>query len=73
MAMALGLSLMSTAPIVMAATGLLCVAFWFRREQVASVVDEPCWVSVLRECELAAAVLLSLAVLVAGRGVLPLA
>ncbi len=73
MAMAIGLSLMSTAPIVMASTGLLCVALWFRGEQAPSVVEEPCWAPVLRECELAAAVLLSLAVLVAGRGVLPLA
>lgn len=72
MAMALGLSLMSTAPIVMASTGLLCVALWFRGDQAPSVVEGSCWVSVIRECELAAAVLLSLAVLVAGRGVLPL-
>ncbi|TKB87413.1 MAG: phosphatase PAP2 family protein [Nitrospira sp.] len=73
LAMAIGLSLMSAAPIVMAAVGLLCVALWFRGEQAPSVVEEPCWAPVLRECELAAAVLLSLAVLVAGRGVLPLA
>ena len=72
MAMALGLSLMSTAPIVMAAVGLLCVAFWLRGDQAPNVVEESCWVPVLRECELVAAVLLSLAVLVAGRGVLPL-
>ena len=70
--MALGLSLMSTAPIVMASTGLLCVALWFRGDQAPNVVEESCWVSVIRECELAAAVLLSLAILVAGRGVLPL-
>ncbi len=56
----------------MASTGLLCVALWFRRDHAQSVVEEPCWVPVLRECELAAAVLLSLAILVAGRGVLPL-
>ena len=71
MATALGLSLMSMAPIVMAAVGLLCVALWLRGEQAPSVVEESCWIPVLRECELAAAVLLSLAVLVAGRGVLP--
>jgi hypothetical protein len=71
-AMALGLSLMSTAPIVMAAVGLLCVAIWFREDQAPSVAEESCWVPVIRECELAAAVLLSLAILVAGRGVLPL-
>ena len=72
MAMALGLSLMSTASIVMASTGLLCVALWFRGDQASSVVEESCWVPVVRECELAAAVLLTLAALVAGRGVLPL-
>jgi undecaprenyl-diphosphatase len=72
MAMALGLSLMSTAPIVMAAVGLLCVALWLRGDQAPSVVEESCWVPVLRECELAAAVLLSLAVLVAGRGIFSL-
>jgi len=72
MAMALGLSLMSTTPIVMAAVGLLCVAFWFRGDQAPNIMEESCWVPVLRECELAAAVLLSLAILVAGRGVLPL-
>lgn len=71
-AMALGLSLMSTAPIVMAATGLLCVAFWLRRDQGPSGVEESSRVPVLKECELVAAVLLSLAILVAGRGVLPL-
>jgi undecaprenyl-diphosphatase len=71
MAMALGLSLMSTAPIVMAAAGLLCVAFRLRGDQVLSVVEESCWVPVLRECELAAAVLFSLAILVAGRGIMP--
>ena len=72
MAMALGLSLMSTAPIVMAATGLLCAACWFRGAQVPEEAEEARWVPVLRECELAAAVLLSLAVLVAWRGILPL-
>ncbi|MCS6294167.1 MAG: phosphatase PAP2 family protein [Nitrospira sp.] len=72
MAMALGLSLMSTAPIVMAATGLLCVAFWLRGDQGPSGVEESSRVPVLKECELVAAVLLSLAILVAGRGVLPL-
>lgn len=71
MAMALGLSLMSAAPIVMAAAGLLCVALWLRGDQAPSVVEESSRVSVLRECELVAAVLLSLAILVAGRGVLP--
>jgi undecaprenyl-diphosphatase len=72
MAMALGLSLMSTAPIVMAAAGLLCVAFWLRGDQVPRGVEESCWVPVLRECELVAAVLLSLAILVAGRGIFSL-
>lgn len=72
MAMALGLSLMSTAPIVMAAAGLLCVAFWFRGGQAPSVVEESYWVPVVRGCELAGAVLLSLVILVAFRGVLPL-
>lgn len=72
LAMALGLSLLSMAPIVMAAAGLLCVALWLRRDQVPSNVEECRWVPVLRECELAAAVLLSLAVLIAGRGILPL-
>ena len=72
MAMALGLSLLSTAPIVMAAAGLLCVALWLRRGQVPSKAEESRWVPVLRECELTAAVLLSLAILVAFRGVLPL-
>jgi len=72
MAMAMGLSFMSTAPIVMSATGLLWVAIWFRGDQVPSVVEEPCWVPVFRECELAAAVLMSLVILVAFRGVLPL-
>jgi len=70
-ATALGLSLMSTAPIVMAAAGLLCVALWLRRDQAPRVVEESSGVSVLRECELVAAVLLSLAILVAGRGTLP--
>lgn len=73
MAMALGLSLMSMAPMVMAAVGLLSVALWFRADQVPSVVEESCWVSVLRECELVGAILLSLVILVAFRGVLPLA
>lgn len=72
MAMALGLSLMSTAPIVMAAVGLLCVALWFRGDQAPSVVEESYWVPVVRECELAGAALLSLVILVAFRGVLPL-
>lgn len=72
LAMALGLSLMSTAPIVMAAVGLLCVSCWFRGEQPASGGQESTWLPVLRVCELAAAVLLSLAVLLAGRGILPL-
>jgi hypothetical protein len=72
LAMGLGLSLMSTAPIVMAAVGLLCVALWLRGEQTPGTAEGPPWVPVLRECELAAAVLLSLAVLVAGRGILPL-
>ncbi len=72
MAMALGLSLMSTAPIVMAAAGLLCVALWFRGDQAPGAAEESCWVPVLRECELVVVLLLSLAVLVAGRGVLPL-
>lgn len=72
MAMALGLSLMSTAPIVMAATGLLCAAFWFRGDQAVSEVEESRWVPVVRECELAGAVLFSLAVLLAGRGIFPL-
>jgi membrane-associated phospholipid phosphatase len=71
MAMAIGLSLMSTAPIVMAAAGLLCVAFWFRGDPVQNIAEESCWIPVVREGELAAVVLLSLAVLVAGRGVLP--
>lgn len=71
MATALGLSLMSTAPIVMAAVGLLCVAFWLRGDQAPSGVEKPSWVPVLREYELVTAVLLSLTVLVAGRGVLP--
>lgn len=72
MAMALGVSLMSTAPIVMASTGLLCVALWLRGDQAPNAMEESCWISVLRECELIGAVLLSLAILVAGRGVLPL-
>lgn len=72
MATALGLSLMSTAPIVMAAAGLLCVAVWIRGEQAPGTAEESGWVPVLRECEWGAAVLLSLAVLVAGRGILPL-
>ena len=72
MAMAIGLSLMSAAPIVMAAVGLLCVALWLRGDQATSRMEESRWIPVLRECELVAAVLLSLAVLVAGRGVLPL-
>lgn len=72
MATALGLSLMSTAPIVIAAAGLLCVAFWLRGDQTPGGVEEPCWLPVFRECELVAAVLLSLAILVAGRGILPL-
>ena len=69
--MALGLSLMSTAPIVMAATGLLCVAFWLRGDQAPGGAEGSSRVPVLRECELVTAVLLSLAILVAGRGVLP--
>lgn len=72
MAMALGLSMMSTAPMVMAAAGFLCVALWIRGEQPPGTAEEYRWVSGLRECELGAAVLLSLAVLVAGRGILPL-
>ncbi|MDP3092320.1 MAG: phosphatase PAP2 family protein [Nitrospira sp.] len=72
LATAIGLSVMSTAPIVMASTGLLCVALWFRGEQAENVVEEPCWVPVVRDCELAGAVLLSLVILVALRGVLPL-
>lgn len=70
--MAIGLSLMSTAPIVMAAAGLLCVALWLREKQRPSAAEEAGWIPVLRECELLAAVLLSVAILVAGRGVLPL-
>lgn len=70
--MAVGLSLMSTAPIVMAAVGLLCVSCWFRGEQAASGGEESNWLPVLRECEMVAAGALSLAVLVAGRGILPL-
>lgn len=69
MAIAIGLSLMSAAPIVMAAVGLLCVALWVRGDQMPNTVQESCWVSVLRECELAAAVLLSVTILVTGRGV----
>ncbi len=72
LAMVLGLSLMSTAPIVMAAVGLLCVSYWLRGEQAASEGEESNWLPVLRECELAAAGVLSLAVLVAGRGILSL-
>lgn len=72
MAMALGLSLMTTAPIVMAAVGLLCVAFWLRGDQVPSGVEGSGWLPLLRECELVAVLLLSLAILLAGRGILPL-
>jgi len=72
LAMALGLSLMSASPIVMAAVGLLCVALWFREDREGTAAEEPRWISVLRECELMAAVLGSLVILTAGRGFLPL-
>lgn len=72
MAMALGLSLMTTAPIVMAAVGLLCVAFWLRGDQVPSGVEGSRWLPLLRECELVAVLLLSLAILLAGRGIFSL-
>jgi len=72
LAMAIGLSLMSTAPLVMAAAGLLGLALWFRGDQIPAVGETPCGIAVSRECELAGAVLLSLVILVAFRGVLPL-
>ena len=71
--MALGLSLISTAPIVMAAAGSLGLALRLRGDQIPGVEEESRWVAVFRECEMAAAVLLSLIILVAFRGVLPLA
>lgn len=73
LAMALGLSLMSTAPIVMAAAGSLGLALWLRGDQIPGVEEESRWLAVFRECEMAAAILLSLIILVAFRGVLPLA
>ena len=72
MALAMGLSLMSTAPIVIAAAGLLCVALWLREDQTAIAGEQSYWGGVLRECELLVAVAGTLAILVAGRGVLPL-
>ncbi len=72
MAMAIGLSLMSTAPIVLAAVGLLCAALWLRENRIPAAAEEPCGIAVLRECELLAAVLASGAILIAARGILPL-
>ncbi|MCC6140063.1 MAG: phosphatase PAP2 family protein [Nitrospira sp.] len=72
MAMAIGLSLMSTAPLVMAAAGLLCVALWLREDRMSAAAEDSRGIAVLRECELMGAVLASGAILLAGRGILPL-
>lgn len=70
--MALGFSLMTTAPLVMAAVGLLCVGLWVcgAQDRDASGVSRS--VAIVREGELLAMVLLSLAILFAGRGVFSL-
>lgn len=72
MAIALGLSLMTASPLVMAATGFLCVGVWVRGGQRDETVETTRSLVIVRECELVAAVLLSLAVLAVGRGVLHL-
>lgn len=71
MAIGLGLSLMTAAPLVMAAVGLLCVGLWIDESQ-SPAADVSRSTAIVREGELMAAVLLSLAILIAGRGVIPL-
>lgn len=72
MAVALGLSLMTAAPLVMAAAGFLCTGLWARRGQSEEAVEATRSLAIVRECELLAAVVLSLAVLGVGRGALSL-
>lgn len=72
MAIGLGLSLMTAAPLVMAAAGLLCVGLWICGGQDRDTSEASGSVAIVRECELLAMVLLSLAILFEGRGVFPL-
>ena len=72
MAVALGLSLMTAAPLVMAAAGFLCTGLWVRWGQSEEAVEATRSLAIVRECELLAAVVLSLVVLGVGRGALSL-
>lgn len=72
MAIALGLSLMTASPLVMAAAGFLCLGLWVCEEQNQNTAEDSRSLAIVRDGELVAAVLLSLAVLVVGRGALHL-
>jgi membrane-associated phospholipid phosphatase len=71
-AIALGLSLMTASPLVMAAAGFLCLGLWICEEQNQNTAEDSRSLAIVRNGELVAAVLLSLAVLVVGRGALHL-
>jgi len=72
LAIALGLSLMTVSPLVMAAVGFLCLGLWAYEDRRQDTTEDSQSLAIVRECELVAAVLLSLAVLTVGRGVLSL-
>lgn len=72
MAIALGLSLMTGSPLVMAAVGFLCVGLWVSGDQKDEMVEPSRSKMIVRDSELVAVVLLSLVVLVAGRGAISL-
>lgn len=72
LAIVLGLSLMTASPLVMAAAGFLCVGLWAYEDRSQDTTENSRSLAIVREGELLAAVLLSLAVLVVGRGALSL-
>ena len=72
MAIALGLSLMTASPLVMAAAGFLCLGLWVCEEQNQNTPEDSRSLAIVRAGELVVAVLLSFAVLTVGRGALSL-
>ena len=67
---AYGLAAMTTSPLVLASVGFACLAAWFAAAE-ASGQDRPPARAMMREGALVIAVLLALAILYDGRGVLP--
>lgn len=72
LALALGLSFISTEPIVMASTGLLCAGRWLRGADSDMEGDGRRAIGAVREGEFVLAVAVSLLILLGARGALPI-